>query len=241
MFSEQYDSSNSVLSYVNTVVTLVGVVWAIWTAAWHLNFQRATKHLGSLCQDKDVMQIFVADIPSNWRRIFPFFIGKVSAPQVPSISTIIQAGDDGVFTSSMFGSIPSNQNNVSWMPIYESFFLEYAWNLYGSRSQDSAELCPDDSDQPGYLLKYQRRAQEKVWMAVRHAAGEKSGLVNSVSLPNTLKICSRADIIFIDQAPVLQILWTVPDLEHSRDFSRPKTNSSNRSAPSLLQLEYSRQ
>ena len=87
MPSDQFDESNTIISYVNTVVTLLGVIWALWTAAWHLNFNHTTKHLGSICQDEDLMGWFVAKLLGWWTRIFPFHIRRVPIPQVPGIST----------------------------------------------------------------------------------------------------------------------------------------------------------
>lgn len=168
MFSEQYNTSNSILGYLNTVVTLGGVLWAVWTAAWHLNFNRTTKHLGSVCQDKDAMEFFVAKIPSQWRRIVPFGISKVPIPRVPSIYALLAAGDDGVFTSSMFNSIPTNQDSISWKPFYETFFLEYAWALQGSRCRGLPVLRDKESDPHGYLLSFQKKAQEVVWKKIQN-------------------------------------------------------------------------
>jgi hypothetical protein len=183
MLSGGYNTSDSILAYINTVVTLLGVIYGVWTATWHLNRNRATKHLGSLCQDKDAMGFFVAKIPSEWRRIFPFFICKVPIPRIPSLYAFLAAGDDGVFTSSIFDSISSNQDNVSWRPFYEAFFLEYAWALYGLHSQDFPRIEDKTSDPHNYLLTFQKRAQELVWKTVREVEGNNT---SQVSLSNTL-------------------------------------------------------
>ena len=124
----QFNESNTVLNYVNTVVTLIGVIFGVWATIYHFNFKRATKHLGSICQDKDSMGWFVAHVP-EWRAwIFPFYMRKVPIPRVPYIFTLLLAGEEGIFTSSLFDSIRDGARQVSWVPIYETFFVEAAWH-----------------------------------------------------------------------------------------------------------------
>jgi len=149
-----FDESNTVLSYINTIVTLLGVIWALWTAAWHLNLTHATKHLGSICQDKDVMGWFVAQLPGWWTRIFPFGMRRVPFPRVPGISTLIKAGDSGVFTSSLFDSIRHSRKQVSWIPIYEAFFIEAAWNCLEQWSLDQETQDQDPLDQRGDVARF---------------------------------------------------------------------------------------
>jgi hypothetical protein len=148
------DESNTILSYVNTIVTLLGVIWALWTAAWHLNLKRATKHLGSICQDEDLMGWFVAQLPGWWTQIFPFGMRRVPLPRVPGISTLLEAGDAGVFTSSLFDSIRHGRKQVSWIPIYETFFIEAAWNCLEQWSLDQETQDQDPLDQRGDVARF---------------------------------------------------------------------------------------
>jgi hypothetical protein len=55
------------------------------------------------------------------------FWKKVEVPVVPKISALIAAGDDLVYTSALFDSIPANYDEVCWRGIYEAFFDELAW------------------------------------------------------------------------------------------------------------------
>lgn len=48
------------------------------------------------------------------------------------MSAIIRAGDDLAFTSALFDGIPANRDEVCWLPIYEGFFNELAWNRESS-------------------------------------------------------------------------------------------------------------
>jgi hypothetical protein len=174
MFSEEkFNVSNAALSYVNTVVTLLGVIWAVWTAAWHLSVLRATKHLGSICRDKDQMGIFVVQGPRWWWAIFPFLgVPRLSLPTVPRVSALIEAGDDGIFTSSMFNSILPDRRKVTWNAIYERFFVECVWCLLLPDGPDVQTLQSRAWDPYRELLKYQKRAEEEVWWSIHWAEGK---------------------------------------------------------------------
>ena len=195
MFSEErFNVSNTALSYVNTVVTLLGVIWAVWTAAWHLSVQRATKHLGPICRDKDLMGFFVVKAPRWWWAIFPFFgIPRVDIPLIPSVSALIEAGDDGVFTSSMFNSILPDRRKISWNAVYERFFVEYAWKLAQSGLNGAAPLRRDSWDPNGDLRKYQKRAEEAVWWEIRWAEGMHTALIFKVFSTGTPKLENGAE------------------------------------------------
>ena len=169
-FDDRFNTSNTVLGYINTVVTILGVIWAVWTAAWHLAVTRATKHLGSVCRDEDLMGFFVVKAPSRWWALLPFFgVPRASVPVIPSVSALIMAADDGIFTSSMFNSILPDRRKVSWNAVYERFFIEHAWYLLRPAMQSIQLLRPDSWFVPRELLQYQKRAEEAVWVEIRTA------------------------------------------------------------------------
>jgi len=218
MFSDdKFNASNTALGYVNTVVTLLGVIWAAWTASWHLGVQHATKHLGPVCRDEDLMGFFVVKAPRWWWAIFPFLgMPRVSVPVVPNVSALIEAGDDGIFTSSMFNSILPDRRKVSWNAVYERFFIEHAWNLLRPAMQGVELLRPESLFVPKELLQYQKRAEEAVWVEVRRADDKYPVSITKVFSQSTSKLANSADIMLIGHVLSLQTFPTVQECEHRR-------------------------
>jgi hypothetical protein len=64
----------------------------------------------------------------KWYLPWQYFKKHVSLPIIPEMSAIIRAGDDIAYTSALFDGIPANRDEVCWLPIYEGFFNELAWN-----------------------------------------------------------------------------------------------------------------
>jgi hypothetical protein len=70
------------------------------------------------------------------------------------MSAIIRAGDDLAYTSALFDGIPANRDEVCWLPIYEGFFNELAWN------QESSYWDSVSKDQN--LKRYAKKAAVRV-------------------------------------------------------------------------------
>ncbi|KAK7221320.1 hypothetical protein V2G26_009323 [Clonostachys chloroleuca] len=176
VFNKTYEKSLSVFTYLGAVLTVLGVIYGVWTAQWELNRRRATNHLGPVCQDQDEMGSFVVDIPQQRRRLWPFFIRRVPKPLLPTLSAIMTAGDNGMFTSSMFEWIPfvpAEQRHITWIAFYESMFREYTWYQewprQGGMQLDIATFNRDDAK---YLGKIMDRSALDVWKAKRKAEGK---------------------------------------------------------------------
>jgi hypothetical protein len=124
-----YEKGKSGIDLTSTALVILGVIYGVWNAQRVFGYRSSTGHLGSICCDKKRMGYFVANIPSKWRQyLFPFFICRTPTPRILSIKGMIKAGDEGVFTSSMFNWILGNYEAVSWKPLYEAFFQEVEWN-----------------------------------------------------------------------------------------------------------------
>ena len=115
----------SVVSSIFGILGFTGVALGIWAFCIDRKKRAAEADVGRVCCDKDEMGYFSIKEPSVW--CFWKFSKKVKRPIVPSISTIINWGDNLVFTSALFDSIPPNDNEVCWLPIYEGVFNEIAW------------------------------------------------------------------------------------------------------------------
>nr|OQO29982.1 hypothetical protein B0A51_02674 [Rachicladosporium sp. CCFEE 5018] len=124
---ERFDShQKSILSYILTVLTILGVLFGVWTSIWEIRIRQATKHLGTICQDADKMGYFVADVPAWWRRIF-LYVPRVPYPEVPTISSMIKAGDLSYFDCGMFDCEYESDASVSWRSVFEAYFLARVW------------------------------------------------------------------------------------------------------------------
>ncbi|PKK44899.1 hypothetical protein CI102_11874 [Trichoderma harzianum] len=160
-----YYKSESVIGWVASFFTVAGVIYGVWAAQWVLRLRRSTAHLGSVCQDEEEMGCFVADIPGERRRLWPFFIGKTPKPRLPTVSSIMRAGDYGVFTSAMFEWVPYNRRHVTWRPLYEAFFEECIW-----AQEWPVKSCTPQWNLEGldlrsirYVTQILDAAKEKVW------------------------------------------------------------------------------
>lgn len=65
---EKYDKGKSMIDLFNTLAAIVTLVAGSWIARWKLNIRAATKHLSETCQDEDQMGVFVAQVPSGFRK-----------------------------------------------------------------------------------------------------------------------------------------------------------------------------
>ena len=130
---------SEILSYVTSGIAIISALWAVRKAGWEINFRAATKHLGDVCCDRDMMGYFEVEMPSFLTRyLFPFWIAQRKAPKVPTISGLIKAGDEGIYTSAMFDWTPPNYDRVSWKPLYQAFFQElWWWKRFGDLKKTS--------------------------------------------------------------------------------------------------------
>jgi hypothetical protein len=106
------------------IVGVTGVVLTIWSFCLDRQKRAAEADLGRVCCDREKMGYFAIDEPKWWKRKF---WKNVALPVVPTLSAIIEAGDELAFTSALFDSIPPNHEEVCWKPIYERFYDELAW------------------------------------------------------------------------------------------------------------------
>jgi hypothetical protein len=145
-----------ILGAVASIFAILGVPVGIWMAQWELNYRIATGHLGPLCTDEDKMGYFVAKLCCKWfYRLRPVRIPKVPPPRLPTITALIEAGDEGWFTSAIFNSISPNHAEVSWKPLYEAFFCEYIWSCYRWGLRQNSNI-------PQNLCTYIKKAKKTV-------------------------------------------------------------------------------
>jgi len=117
----------TVLSEVASIVNLVGFTAVLVTIVAffrNLDKEATVEDLGRVCCDHDKMGYFAVQRPSLMK--FWRFWKKVEVPIVPKVSAIIEAGDELMYTSALFDTIPANFDEVCWRGIYEGFFDELA-------------------------------------------------------------------------------------------------------------------
>ncbi|KAJ5319955.1 hypothetical protein N7508_000238 [Penicillium antarcticum] len=136
----RFGDVKSVFDLVATILTILGVWYGVFKAQWQLSLRRSTGRLGNVCCDKEQMGYFYPEVPSRKRQIFPFFIKDSKIPTIPTVAWIMKAGDEGVFTSSMFNWITRRQAQVSWRPLYESLFREIEFNRARSRQTPRQDM-----------------------------------------------------------------------------------------------------
>jgi len=148
---------------------------------WEINFRWATKHLAVTCQDEDKMGYFVAKVPAkwHWQWFFPFLIRRpVPLPVVTTVSGLIKAGDEGVFTCSMFDSVANKTSEVavSWKPIYEAFLRECVWAVQQQclKGFTSFRNPLTANAQSKYMDRYKESAEFAVWRIKREAEGKRN-------------------------------------------------------------------
>lgn len=163
MSTEQFDNGNEILGFVNAIFTAVGVILGLWLAGWRINIANFKQSLGSISLDKDLMGYFVAWSPLIWD-IWPFCTPLAVRPRVPTIFAMIEAGDLGLFSSSMFSSMPAHYSRVSWRPVYEAFFREYVWSCEIPGNRYFGLLGHDDEDKHHDLLRFVEQARRDVAM-----------------------------------------------------------------------------
>jgi len=121
--------SEDVTSYfvvVEAIVVVVTLLFGFYTYVRQEALQTARDDLGRACCDKKLMGYFVAKQPATLAYFFR--LRTTIIPEVPTIASLIRAGDDLMYTSSMFDQIPpSVSQQVCWVSLYTQFFNEMAW------------------------------------------------------------------------------------------------------------------
>jgi len=107
--------------FVVGFTTIIGFLSGIYLYFYEKKDRLFREQLGSTYFDKDSLGYFVTERS--------FFLPFLSPPKtyLPDVAGLIAAGDDGVYTSSMFAWILPGYQQVSWKVLYEAFFREYAW------------------------------------------------------------------------------------------------------------------
>jgi hypothetical protein len=131
----------------------IGVILGVITFCTGLAKRATEKDAGRVCSDVDKMGYFAIN-ESNWYLPWQYFKSHVPLHIVPEMSAIIRAGDDLAFISALFDGIPANRDKVCWLPIYEGFFNELAWNQESSY-WDSVSTDPN-------LKRYAKKAAVQV-------------------------------------------------------------------------------
>ena len=176
-----YSQAKSVLEFIATVSATIGVLYGLWRAEWEFNFRKTTKHLGATCQDEGKMGYFVANVPSMWSKqwwksLLPILMqNPTPIPSVPTVSGLIKAGDDGVFTCGMFDCIARNTDDtsVSWKPIYEAFLRECVWatQQWSPKASNLFEPSQRLAGLAEYVKRYKDFAEYDVWRVKKEAEG----------------------------------------------------------------------
>lgn len=136
-----YTPSRTVTGDIVVWITILGFLYGIWAGTYAWTRQKTIQRLGSTCYDKEQMGPFVARFSRWWQRVFLFIFPipcKVPVPHLPTITALIKAGDDGLYTSALFDGIEANYQQVSWKPLYEAFFHELLWRQWtqSNKNQD---------------------------------------------------------------------------------------------------------
>lgn len=180
--------------FIATLSTILGVVYGIWKTQWETSLHKSTRHLGLIALDEHKMGCFVAEVPAkrSWDWWFPFCMKRVKVPIAPSVAGLIRAGDESIFSSSMFDDAlnalkgdqhqvfddPDDANfqrladvrdaSVSWRPILEAFLKECAWKAEQNRGKGI--FGSQSSDER--LRRYQDFAEFEIWRTKKAAEGK---------------------------------------------------------------------
>jgi len=122
---------------LSALSTFVSIVCSL--VLWYRNIQyhRATDKVGPTALDQNKIGPFTV----RWPRCGG---NKACPPILPTLSTIIKAGDMHVFTSSMFDGLSPTRDEVSWRTLYEAFLEELVWRempASGTIGRKSKVIC----------------------------------------------------------------------------------------------------
>lgn len=141
LFGENFDKANLAVTFASGISAIL-LPFLGWAVGWFFkkyekNYQMSTGHLGRISLNKLEMGSFVVSAPGSWRYFWPWCFPITHPPTLPRVSSLIAAGDDGVFSSIIFTNlIDPNHDTVSWKSVYEAFVYQYVrWQQrYGLRS-----------------------------------------------------------------------------------------------------------
>lgn len=169
----------SAYTHAEGIIQLAVLIIGLCRGVYQLSLYNATRHLGLALQNEDEVGYFIAKPHwSHW--LFPLYIPTVRTPRIPTLRSIIRAGDEGIFTSGMIhriaprqDSITENHFTVSWKPIYQAFFQEYVWAMDQYQPNSFAPLKKVLNREGKELGKYNEKAEHDVWKAKRIAEGRR--------------------------------------------------------------------
>jgi hypothetical protein len=204
----QFIDGNGILGFISSALAVIGILYGIYVAGWRINMSDYKEHLGSMILDKQLMGYFVAKSPSHLS-VWPIVQRKAEPPRLPTVFALIEAGDLGLFSSSMFSSMPADYSRVSWRPVYEAFFREYVWASEMTKTPSFGKLIKDESDKDGCLLKYVDKAQREVFMIKLKARRNKTYVSFSFYVPHVAWIyqASWVGLKLIYQKWTKALLW----------------------------------
>ncbi|KHN98499.1 uncharacterized protein MAM_03623 [Metarhizium album ARSEF 1941] len=152
---EAFGHGQSVVSFVSGIVTVVGAAAGLIAAGQQINKRNFENKFGPTHYEKDWMGYFAMKVP-------PWFKALVQPvpqpPNLPAVSGLITAGDDGMFTSSMVAWMQPGYQKVSWLALYEAFFVEYAWDCLWT----GKEAALRDEDFSDFVDKAKEEVQRKI-------------------------------------------------------------------------------
>jgi hypothetical protein len=192
---EQFTKANSVLGFVSTVVTIAGIIWGILVAGHQLCQRIAKDQLGSICLNEDLMGYFVTKVSLIWS-LFPILMPKPHPPSLLSVSGLIEAGDAGVFSSSIFDWMTARYSRVSWTPFYEAFLREYVWACERPGTTDFEIIESLNIGKDHGHMKYLKKARDAVLRIKRKAEGKSNNAVSRKLYRNTVRLLPDASICF---------------------------------------------
>jgi hypothetical protein len=154
---------------ISAFFTAVAVFFGFISWCIDLKWRAAIDNVGLTALDENRMGYFVV----SW------YAGKRTSPPVlPTISTIIKAGDMFVYTSSMFDWLPSSHEELSWKNLYEAFFKELSWRAVLEKEkrrkdqrkayQPSIRQALCNSDKDVLQLKNARSEEQRLKTLERH-------------------------------------------------------------------------
>ncbi|KAK1753895.1 hypothetical protein QBC47DRAFT_429294 [Echria macrotheca] len=131
LFGDRFDKTNLSIgiaaAFFTVLLPFFGYLIGIAKSKFDYAHQRSISFLGSICMNELQMGPFVSRDPiSRKYYVCPFRKFPIARPPtLPTVASLIAAGDDGVWSSDIFNKrIPPNHDTVSWKRFYEAFFYE---------------------------------------------------------------------------------------------------------------------
>jgi hypothetical protein len=115
---------------VSSILTAIGIFLGFLRYARDSLRKNSVEEFGTIALEIRKMGYFVIPEP-NVMWLFAIWTRRITKPPVlPTLSTILKAGETQHFTSAMFDwiNVPSGGDIVSWKGLFEAFFDELAWS-----------------------------------------------------------------------------------------------------------------